>query len=258
MSAETAPTGWASRMLRLAPFPPGGRFSSDPRGADAFSWVAGPVALLVALFAVAYLAPAWYLRWIQPEGYGLQELAHFLVPAATAVLALATLASRWVRGQALVVVWLVMLALGAIYIAGEEHSWGQHLFEWRTPAYWSALNRQDETNLHNVASIYGKLPRSILLVGIILAGFLYPLIALVFPQLHKRNPLAIFMPPIVLWPAAACLVVVELADHFDVGIALSRPEIRLSEISETFIYLFLLLGILILRCRIAEVRNVDR
>lgn len=255
MTSETASNGLAGRIFRAAPIPASGRFLSDPSGAGALSWIATPVVLLVALLAVAYVAPAWYLRWIQPEGYGLQEVAHFLVPAATAVLALATLGNRWVRSQPLVVVWLVMLALGTIYIAGEEHSWGQHLFEWRTPAYWSELNRQDETNLHNVASIYGKLPRSILLVGIILLGFLYPLIARAYPELHKRNPLAIFMPPIVLWPAAACLVLVELADFFDVGIALGRGDIRLSEISETFIYLFLLLGILILRRRLLEMRS---
>lgn len=255
MPADVAQNGQTGRISRSIGFPPTGRFLSDPQGAAALTWVAAPVLVLTALLTVAYVAPAWYLRWIQPEGYGVQELAHFILPAATAVVALITLRDRWVRGQPMVLAWLAMLALGTIYIAGEEHSWGQHLFEWRTPAYWSQLNAQGETNLHNVSDIYGKLPRSILLVGIVLLGFLYPLIAHLRPALHQRNPLAIFMPPLALWPAAACLVIVEIAALFDAAAAVSRPAIRLSEISETFIYLFLLLGVLILRRRILEMRS---
>ncbi len=40
-------------------------------------------------------------------------------------------------------------ALGSLYIAGEEMSWGQHFFHWNTPEYWAEVNRQQETNLHN-------------------------------------------------------------------------------------------------------------
>lgn len=41
------------------------------------------------------------------------------------------------------------LALAAFAVAGEEISWGQWIFHWRTPAELAAGNLQNETNLHN-------------------------------------------------------------------------------------------------------------
>jgi hypothetical protein len=45
------------------------------------------------------------------------------------------------------------LALGALFVAGEEISWGQRLFGWSTPESLGAINHQDETNVHNIHSV---------------------------------------------------------------------------------------------------------
>ena len=212
-----------------------------------------PVILLAVIVATALYSPDWYLRWAQPEGYGLLEVSHFFIPAVTALIAVSLLRHAGVRREPLLVAWTVMLALGSIYIAGEEHSWGQHFFKWNTPEYWRSINRQQETNLHNISYAFGKLPRSILFAGIVAIGFVYPLLTLRWPGLNARNPLAIFMPPVVLLPAALCLIVVDAADKLDAMILVDRAAVRLSEISETFIYLFLLLGVISLRRRILEI-----
>lgn len=46
--------------------------------------------------------------------------------------------------------WLLLLGLGALFFLGEEISWGQHYLGWETPGSLRQLNRQAETNLHNL------------------------------------------------------------------------------------------------------------
>lgn len=53
------------------------------------------------------------------------------------------------------IVWLVMAA--ACFVVGmEEISWGQWIFHWGTPEAVREVNRQGETNLHNLAGLWGK------------------------------------------------------------------------------------------------------
>jgi hypothetical protein len=58
--------------------------------------------------------------------------------------------------------WIAMVTLGAFYMAGEELSWGQWLFHWDTPETFSAINDQNETNLHNTSAWLDQKPRLLL------------------------------------------------------------------------------------------------
>jgi hypothetical protein len=49
-----------------------------------------------------------------------------------------------------VTAWFLMMGLGTIVLAGEEISWGQHIFGWETSATLSQVNAQNETNFHNL------------------------------------------------------------------------------------------------------------
>ena len=86
---------------------------------------------------------------MHPEGFGGLEVLHLITPLAGMIIALSMLTRSWVRSHRYVMIWTILLALGCHYIAGEEHSWGQHLLNWQAPQYWANLNRQNETNLHN-------------------------------------------------------------------------------------------------------------
>lgn len=44
-------------------------------------------------------------------------------------------------------------AVAAVFIAGEEISWGQRIFGWATPHELAELNRQGETNIHNIGNM---------------------------------------------------------------------------------------------------------
>lgn len=47
---------------------------------------------------------------------------------------------------------IIFLLIGILFIifAGEEISWGQRIFDFTTPEFWSLLNRQGEITLHNL------------------------------------------------------------------------------------------------------------
>ena len=40
-----------------------------------------------------------------------------------------------------------------VFVAGEELSWGQHIFEFTTPEFLRGLNRQNEFNVHNAINL---------------------------------------------------------------------------------------------------------
>ena len=56
-------------------------------------------------------------------------------------------------GEILVSVLFGVLAAGIIFMIGEEISWGQRLFGWETPESYAAINKQEETNLHNIHGV---------------------------------------------------------------------------------------------------------
>lgn len=55
-------------------------------------------------------------------------------------------------------VWLLLLALLMFLCFGEEISWGQRIFGWETPSTVTALNAQNETNIHNLWLFQAKRP----------------------------------------------------------------------------------------------------
>ena len=74
------------------------------------------------------------------------------------------------------IIWTVIFGLGCVYFLGEEISWGQHLGEWETPDAWKEVNDQHETNLHNTSGWLDQIPRTVLTIGIICGGIIYPLL----------------------------------------------------------------------------------
>ncbi|MDT8343754.1 MAG: hypothetical protein RQ752_04925 [Thermohalobaculum sp.] len=135
----------------------------------------GPLAVALAVAVLHHTVPGWTWRRLFAEGWGAIELAHFFIPLAASVVALRS-ALRLPRDASPALrIWLGALALGCFYIAGEEHSWGQHFFGWETPEDWAAINRQDETNLHNSTSWLNHKPRVLLNVGVLIGSVLVPL-----------------------------------------------------------------------------------
>jgi hypothetical protein len=60
--------------------------------------------------------------------------------------------------------FIIMYMLGILYYFMEEISSGQHIFGWQTQEFFSNINSQNETNIHNTSSLFNELPRNLLLI----------------------------------------------------------------------------------------------
>lgn len=115
----------------------------------------GPGLCLLAIFGVRVFAPEHRFESIIMGELGFVELG----TAVILIVALPFAVRAIGRTNGLARAWLVALTLGAVYFAGEELSWGQHLVGWGTPEAIAELNDQNETNLHNMSSWLDQKPR---------------------------------------------------------------------------------------------------
>ena len=108
------------------------------------------------------------------------------------------------------------LALACFYVAGEEISWGQRLFNIPTPDFFRAHNLQQETNLHNfVTGPYSTLLKQVIEAGLACAFMVY---GVIYPrELRINRPAAVWInnlgipaPPLHLWPFFAAAALGEL------------------------------------------------
>jgi hypothetical protein len=214
-----------------------------------WSWLWLPLAFALFLLVFSHVSPSSYEAWIATE-QSLLEFLHVIIPLASFALALRILTMPELRRRPLLVLWVGLAALGSLFIAGEEASWGQHYLQWATPDSWQAINDQGETNLHNTSSWLDQKPRSLLELGVVMGGLLIPIAALRWPAV-RRSRLAIILPPMICLPSAA---VAEFARMVERGISFFGGSgyffFRASEVQELYFYLFILLYLIIFRRRL--------
>jgi len=228
-------------------------FASDPKWDEAWWWFFIPVIIALSLIPIYQYAPEFYIKWILPEGYGFLELGQFFIALTAMAVALKLAFRPFVRARRLVLFYVCLAALGCLYIAGEEHSWGQHFFHWQTPEYWAAINRQQETNLHNTMPLFGKKPRVLLELGILVGGLILPLLALFYPSI-RTNRWSLFFPAGAMVPVALGAALYKTTGvllKFEIPSLVIRP----SEGLEFFLYLFLLYYLIIFTRRIKELER---
>lgn len=142
-------------------------------------WLWFPPAMLLALiFATPFGSDA--IGAItrndhDPAGTGIAEHATVLVLLPGIAAGLAVFHSRARLPDPRIGWWALMWALACLYFAGEETSWGQHYFGWQTPDLFQAINRQKETNIHNISSWLDRKPRVLVELWIMVAGLAMPL-----------------------------------------------------------------------------------
>jgi hypothetical protein len=146
---------------------------SSPIGTVLFGFV-----VLQALVAVA-LALFWPLQYRQltREDDVVEYLSAFWW-ALAAVVAFAAIASPAVRRRRSVPVYLLA---GAFFVicGGEEISWGQRILGFAGPDALIEINKQEETNLHNIGSI------SVYANAFYLLAFV---VFVIWPALLRANP----------------------------------------------------------------------
>ncbi|MEP6623562.1 MAG: hypothetical protein ABJC79_03910 [Acidimicrobiia bacterium] len=135
-------------------------------------------------FHALYLLPLsrHLAEWLMREDLVVEDITFLSLLAASILGAALTYRARRNGEARLTWILLGLLATGLFFVAMEEISWGQWVFFFKTPGTWKHLNRQGETNLHNLPGLWGH---SEYLRLIFAAGGLAAVWAGMFPGLRK-------------------------------------------------------------------------
>lgn len=224
-------------------------------------WLGLPLGYVAALVvARAAGADAW--RWTVLDEFGFSETLTVLLFAAAAIYAFRIGLDR-ASGRASGNAWLrrLFLLYGALalLVAGEEASWGQHLFGWGTPDWLAEANKQQETNLHNVFErAADQKPRAIASLAIFAAAVVVPLLRRFgLLRLAAWPGLRALMPGLVFAPVGCLVLLPRVVDRaqvwFDVALpgGWHVPTRHYQEIQECFIGMFALMYAVALYRRLA-------
>lgn len=215
-----------------------------------FWWLYAPLLLMALQISIRLFLPEQIRVNIDSEA-GPQETLQFLVLIAGFLIALAALARIDWKTQKYLGLWLALSALCCFYVAGEEISWGQWLFHWTTPEYWTQVNDQNETNLHNTSSWLDQKPRLLLQLGILTGGIIIPLLRRFKPAWLPAR-FTIIYPPSFLFVTAFLALCVNISDRFDSAIDSIDLFTRASEVEELFMFWFVMVYLLVMRRRVLQ------
>jgi hypothetical protein len=220
-----------------------------PDRSDAWWTAKLPIGLVIVIVAIHSIAPDFYRAHVLPEGFGFLELTQFLLAATASLLCFQALRFDVVKGSGLLWAAILLFALAAFYIAGEEHSWGQHFFNWNTPSYWSEINRQQETNLHNTSAWFNQRPKLLFDAAMFIGGLVVPFIQL-WTGPFRKPLIALLTPTLVIAPAALIALVFKGIDDVGKDVLGYGLFTRPAEVVETFQYLYMLFYVIVLRRRL--------
>ena len=150
----------------------------------------------------------------------------------------ARLPARWLY------TWIMLTTIACIYFAGEEISWGQSFFHWQTPATIEHLNKQHETNLHNMSGWFNQKPRILLALGVLIGGIVLPLWrkgkGIVYSAQDWRYW---FWPDFVCLPSGLLAFLVKIPQRYEniTGHWPFSAPFRTSELQEFYFAYFLML-----------------
>lgn len=206
----------------------------------------------ISVFVVpltAYVSVETYRAIFENEFSGVLELCHAIFPFIASLIALRLLLTSPVKRDPLIAAALVILCVGGFYLAGEEISWGQHHFGWATPEYWSTVNYQSETNLHNTSPWANQIPRAVLVACTILGGTIFPYVKINHPGLVIKR-LDYLYPPRALFNLAMIIVLLEvmiqIGNNFDLSGFVKYHD---GELMETYVAAAVLLYAIVLQRR---------
>jgi hypothetical protein len=206
-------------------------------------WMLFPALIIVGQIGLEIFVPDEYMPELHSE-YGPHEILQGLVLFPAIFLALRVIQ---LAPTGLLKAWGGLALIGSVYVFGEELSWGQHLFDWTTPEFWTQINDQGETNLHNTSSWLDQKPRLALEIGVIVCGILLPLLLKFAPRFVPAR-LAPILGDREVIPSALLFAFLKVIDKTYSALDLQPLFWRSSEVEELYIFLFVVIYLSIL-CR---------
>lgn len=145
------------------------KFLKDAAGDWRFSQTV--VAIICVLpFVIAFVGASTALmgkptyKWFTGED-GFAETLQVIFYFSCLLLSLVAAYWYWRSGENLIGVLYLGLSFVFLFMVGEEISWGQRIFGWETAESLASINKQDETNLHNIYGVGSLFKWIQLLVG---------------------------------------------------------------------------------------------
>jgi hypothetical protein len=161
--------------------------------------------LLVIPFRLS--RPAWVMLTSEDH---ILEWGQFGLFAVAGIVAAWVAVERWRSGMRWHALLFGAFALGLLFIAGEEISWGQRLFGFRTPDELDKINEQGETTLHNITGALASINTVMFLIGVV--GTLLPIADRRYGTAAKLGHGAdLFIPPMFLASAFATVAAFRFA-----------------------------------------------
>jgi hypothetical protein len=156
-----------------------------------------PVVITVIAAICALIGKDAYKWWTGEDQFG--ENLQVLFWGVSLVLCIIFIKNKLREGDNIFAVLYVILGFGIFFIIGEEVSWGQRIFGWITPESVKEINKQGETNIHNIHGIGSTIKWIHMIVGAY--GTFLPLVAMKSKALVRfRTQLSMLVPPIALVP----------------------------------------------------------
>lgn len=143
------------------------------------------IAVLGITVGVFFYSTDYFVHHYSRED-GVVEYATALFLFVASLILVMNAASLKARGAGLAVVCTAFYALLFFFAAGEEISWGQRIFGWETGETFREINKQQETNLHNLIvptpwgdfhlakTLFGPILTTVLLLYLVFLPLLYP------------------------------------------------------------------------------------
>lgn len=221
-------------------------------------WLLLPVAIFLIPFLSRMFIEYAYLYMYMESGWVEVTTVVFLIVAV--VFCILFIKTHDFKFHAWFKYWVILLILGAVYFAGEEISWGQHVFGWETPEAWTQINDQQETNLHNTSAIFDQIPRSLLSIAAIVGGIFVPLYRKVSGKYPTTDSIHYWLwPTYVCMPVALFSVIVGWHENIYEIMNIEMPtvlDIRSGEVKESLLALFILMYSLSIWYRNRQLKNI--
>jgi hypothetical protein len=132
--------------------------------------LAGLVVWLVYVKIGHHVFSPWWVSEINREDGVVEGGTALFFLVASVVAAILAFKVRGKPAKA----FALFLAFGFFMCMGEEMSWGQRIFGWKTPESMAKVNVQAETNLHNLSGYFAD---HVFIAGTLLYGGVLPFVA---------------------------------------------------------------------------------
>lgn len=196
------------------------------------AWIAMALPLLVAVGAGALVPFRSVFLWLTAEDSVVEWLQFGAIVGIA--FSFAVLALRTRRRYPWFAALAAVIALGALFVAGEEISWGQRIFGWATPAELEEVNRQGESNIHNILSVQRAFGLAELLAAAY--GLTAPIAIAILARRHELPGWRYLVVPPLFLASAFAIAFAYRAARLTLLADAGRSVNRLGEVAELLLY----------------------